>query len=41
MYISNDSNVILKYFHLVLLVVFAYTARAQQPTTSSIVLAHR
>ena len=38
MYISNDSNVILKYFHFVLLVVFfkdhqSYTAHAQQRTT--------
>jgi hypothetical protein len=38
MYISNDSNVILKYFHFVLLVVFFlepqfYTAHAQHRTT--------
>ena len=38
MYISNDSNVILKYFHFVLHVVFFlepqfYTAHAQQWTT--------
>ena len=38
MYISNDSNVISKYFHFVLLVVFFsepqfYTAHVQQRTT--------
>jgi len=46
MYISNDSNAILKYFHFVLLVVFFLEPRfillmLSNGPPSSIVLAHR